>query len=159
MLKENKNSAQVPWGIRRLLSWIKTEYNNPKVIITENGISEEGSSSTLDDYWRKEYYHGYINEVLKGVGVIFHETWMTNQLVIKNLGRKTPAWILTLLVIMLFGDSWWSDDISWLPVIKLSFVQHSPHGLFSVPFLSCCCNIKFHLICCCDYDKFLKVHK
>jgi len=91
VLKENKNSAQVPWGIRRLLSWIKTEYNNPKVIITENGISEEGSSSTLDDYWRKEYYHGYINEVLKGVGVIFHETWMTNQLVIKNLGRKTPA--------------------------------------------------------------------
>uniref|UniRef100_H2Y2D6 beta-glucosidase n=1 Tax=Ciona intestinalis TaxID=7719 RepID=H2Y2D6_CIOIN len=71
---------EVPWGIRRLLSWIKKEFNNPPILITENGISEEGTSQELNDWWRKEYFHGYINEVLKAiklddVNVIGYTAW------------------------------------------------------------------------------------
>ena len=57
---------EVPWGLRRLLNFIKNEYNNPPIIITENGFSEEGWSTELNDWWRKHYYYNYINEVLKG---------------------------------------------------------------------------------------------
>jgi len=28
----------VPYGMRNLLNWISTRYNNPIVIITENGV-------------------------------------------------------------------------------------------------------------------------
>jgi len=58
---------EVPWGIRRLLNWVKEQYNDPDIIITENGFSESGDSNELNDYWRKEYYVGYINEVLKAI--------------------------------------------------------------------------------------------
>ena len=54
----------VPWGLRKLLNWIKKEYNNPPLYITENGFSDKG---TLDDQDRIDYYRGYINEVLKGM--------------------------------------------------------------------------------------------
>jgi lactase-phlorizin hydrolase len=30
----------VPWGFRKLLQWIKKEYSNPPVIVTENGVSD-----------------------------------------------------------------------------------------------------------------------
>ena len=54
-----------PFGFRKLLRWIKEEYNNPPIYVTENGISERG---TLDfnDTWRTHYYRSYINEALKG---------------------------------------------------------------------------------------------
>ncbi|CAK1540355.1 unnamed protein product [Leptosia nina] len=31
----------VPWGFRKALNWVKDAYNNPLVIVTENGISLE----------------------------------------------------------------------------------------------------------------------
>ena len=54
----------VPWGLRKLLGWIKNEFNNIEVIITENGVSDKGG---LEDNIRVEYFRGYINEVLKAV--------------------------------------------------------------------------------------------
>jgi len=56
----------VPWGLRRLLKFIKEEYGDPPILITENGFSEEGGSTELNDWWRKNFYYNYINEVLKG---------------------------------------------------------------------------------------------
>ncbi|XP_075465616.1 lactase/phlorizin hydrolase-like isoform X1 [Ascaphus truei] len=54
-----------PFGFRRLLNWIKEEFNNPPIYVTENGISERGTD--LNDTWRVQYYKGYVNEALKAV--------------------------------------------------------------------------------------------
>ena len=54
----------VPWGLRKLLCWIKDEYNNPEIIITENGTSDNGG---LQDNDRIKYYRAHINETLKAV--------------------------------------------------------------------------------------------
>jgi len=55
----------VPWGLRRLLKWVKDNYDNPPVYITENGFSDTGDD--LQDTNRINYYRTYINEVLKAV--------------------------------------------------------------------------------------------
>lgn len=44
--------------------WIKNEYNNPPVIVTENGWSDEGE---LNDKGRVEYLHDHLVEVLNVV--------------------------------------------------------------------------------------------
>lgn len=43
----------VPWGIRGVLRWIKDEYNNPPVFITENGFCDHGE---LNDTQRISYH-------------------------------------------------------------------------------------------------------
>lgn len=55
----------VPFGIRRVLNWIRDHYGNPVVYITENGVSD--NTGTLDDQHRVEFYRSYINEVLKAI--------------------------------------------------------------------------------------------
>ena len=54
----------VPWGLRRLLKWIKDSYGNPPVYVTENGCSDRRND--VDDQQRVNYYRCYINEVMKG---------------------------------------------------------------------------------------------
>ncbi|KAG8231276.1 hypothetical protein J437_LFUL010314 [Ladona fulva] len=54
----------VPWGFRKLLNWIKKEYNNPDVIVTENGVSDKGG---LADKQRVAYITEYMNEMLKAI--------------------------------------------------------------------------------------------
>lgn len=43
----------VPWGIGKLLKWIKKNYDNPEIIITENGYSDY--DGTLEDNKRINY--------------------------------------------------------------------------------------------------------
>ncbi|XP_071181431.1 lactase/phlorizin hydrolase-like [Mytilus edulis] len=67
-----------PWGIRRLLKWVKDRYNSPEIYVTENGFSDDGKS--LEDNDRIWYYNGYINEMLKakkedGVNVKGYMAW------------------------------------------------------------------------------------
>ncbi|XP_073490360.1 lactase/phlorizin hydrolase-like [Aquarana catesbeiana] len=67
-----------PFGLRRLLNWIKEEFNNPPIYITENGISEQGTN--LKDVWREHYYRYYINEAMKaakldGVDLRGYSAW------------------------------------------------------------------------------------
>jgi beta-glucosidase/6-phospho-beta-glucosidase/beta-galactosidase len=42
----------VPWGFIKLLNWIAKEYNNPPVLITENGYADDGE---LNDRDRVDY--------------------------------------------------------------------------------------------------------
>ncbi|KAM4731093.1 lactase/phlorizin hydrolase-like [Anableps anableps] len=68
-----------PFGLRRLLKFIKDEYRNPPIIITENGVSENGPVD-LNDVHRKYFYEKYINQVLKaylldGVNIIGYTAW------------------------------------------------------------------------------------
>ncbi|KAF7241753.1 Lactase-phlorizin hydrolase [Varanus komodoensis] len=55
-----------PFGFRRLLKWIKEEYNNPPIYVTENGISERVDGG-FNDTWRIHYLKSYINEALKAI--------------------------------------------------------------------------------------------
>ncbi|XP_060578197.1 lactase/phlorizin hydrolase-like [Ruditapes philippinarum] len=54
-----------PFGMRKILNWLKKEYNNVPVYVTENGISDR--NATLRDYHRIHYYRTYINEMLKAI--------------------------------------------------------------------------------------------
>ncbi|XP_051953538.1 lactase-like b isoform X1 [Xyrauchen texanus] len=69
----------VPWGFRRLLNFIKTQYGNPMIFITENGVSEKMTCTELCDDWRIQYFKDYINEMLKairdGVNVKGYTAW------------------------------------------------------------------------------------
>ncbi|VVC98810.1 unnamed protein product [Leptidea sinapis] len=47
----------VPWGFRKILNWVKQEYDNPLVIITENGVSLPPG---LQDATRVSYINEYL---------------------------------------------------------------------------------------------------
>ncbi|XP_037028879.1 myrosinase 1-like [Bradysia coprophila] len=66
-----------PDGLRALLNWIKNQYSNPEVFITENGWSDSGE---LEDEGRIEYLRGHLQAVLDAVlrdrcNVVGHTTW------------------------------------------------------------------------------------
>ncbi|XP_076854544.1 lactase-like a [Brachyhypopomus gauderio] len=69
----------VPWGFRRLLNFVKTQYGNPMIYVTENGVSEKMMCTDLCDEWRMQYLRDYINEMLKaindGVNVKGYTVW------------------------------------------------------------------------------------
>jgi beta-glucosidase/6-phospho-beta-glucosidase/beta-galactosidase len=54
----------VPHGLRDLLNWIKDEYDNPKVFITENGYSDDGK---LEDKRRIDYFREHLSAVAKAM--------------------------------------------------------------------------------------------
>ncbi|EDL99904.1 glucosidase, beta, acid 3 (cytosolic) (predicted) [Rattus norvegicus] len=54
----------VPWGIRKLLKYIKDTYNNPVIYITENGFPQCDPPS-LDDTQRWEYFRQTFQELFK----------------------------------------------------------------------------------------------
>lgn len=58
----------VPTGLRHTLHWIKAQYGNPPVIITENGMAS-CDQGAVDDEDRVTYFRGHINETLKAVRV------------------------------------------------------------------------------------------
>lgn len=61
--------VSAPWGLRRLLNYISTEYLNSTkvpVYITGNGMPTEYNGDTINDIDRVEYLKNYINEALKG---------------------------------------------------------------------------------------------
>lgn len=61
---------KAPQGLRQLLSYIKKNYADPEIYITENGWSEKDEDArigkaALNDTERVDYYSEYINEALK----------------------------------------------------------------------------------------------
>lgn len=47
-------------------SFPQTQYGNPMIYVTENGVSEKMMCTDLCDEWRMQYLRDYINEMLKG---------------------------------------------------------------------------------------------
>nr|XP_018900399.1 PREDICTED: myrosinase 1-like isoform X1 [Bemisia tabaci] len=60
-----------PEGFRELLNWLKKEYNNPPIFITENGCSQTGKTLTeeLNDDRRIGYIQAYLEQLLKAVNI------------------------------------------------------------------------------------------
>jgi beta-glucosidase/6-phospho-beta-glucosidase/beta-galactosidase len=54
----------VPEGLRDMLNWIKNEYNNPPVFITENGWSDNGE---LEDNDRIDYLKSHLKAVSQAI--------------------------------------------------------------------------------------------
>lgn len=55
--------AVLPWGVRKVLSWIQRNYEDMDIYITANGIDDQ---SLENDELRKYYLEKYIQETLKG---------------------------------------------------------------------------------------------
>lgn len=55
----------VPWGFRKLLNWIKDEYENPPVYVTENGFADLGEMNDMAriNYHKVPNKHHYIQDV------------------------------------------------------------------------------------------------
>lgn len=69
----------VPWGFRRLLTWINWRYRHGEIYVLENGYAETRGRG-LEDYDRVAYHQAYINEMLKavildGVNVRVYTAW------------------------------------------------------------------------------------
>uniref|UniRef100_A0A3Q1JNV5 beta-glucosidase n=1 Tax=Anabas testudineus TaxID=64144 RepID=A0A3Q1JNV5_ANATE len=88
----------VAWGLRRLLNWIKEEYGDPEIYITENGVATD-SKTTWDDPARVFYYKTYIDEALKAYDID---------------GVKVKGYIATSLM----------DSFEWLNGYKVGFGLH-----------------------------------
>lgn len=68
----------VPWGMRGILNYIRTHYQNVPVMVTENGVTD--NNGTLRDSHRVEYLRSYIDELIKavrldGCNVIGYTVW------------------------------------------------------------------------------------
>ncbi|PZC74787.1 hypothetical protein B5X24_HaOG207160 [Helicoverpa armigera] len=50
----------VPWGFRKSLNWVRLNYNNPKTLITENGVAFEAG---LRDIRRINYIDSYLRSL------------------------------------------------------------------------------------------------
>ncbi|KAJ3277093.1 choline dehydrogenase 7 [Terramyces sp. JEL0728] len=58
----------VPWGFGELLKYAQTKYNDPLIIVTENGWSVKGENQmaltdAVSDLSRVQYYKGYIDSM------------------------------------------------------------------------------------------------
>jgi beta-glucosidase/6-phospho-beta-glucosidase/beta-galactosidase len=67
----------VPEGLRDLLKWIKNRYDNPTVMITENGWSDEGE---IEDNDRVDYLKAHLSAMSKaikddGCNVVAYTVW------------------------------------------------------------------------------------
>ncbi|XP_028904310.1 klotho [Ornithorhynchus anatinus] len=58
-----KMVAVVPWGLRKVLNWIKGKYGDIPIYITSNGIDDD--PHLMQDKLRGYYMQNYINEALK----------------------------------------------------------------------------------------------
>lgn len=53
-----------PEGTRKVLKWVKKNYDDPEIIITENGFSDDGE---LNDVKRIKFYQKYLSAILDSI--------------------------------------------------------------------------------------------
>ena len=60
----------VPWGLRKLLSWVARRYANPPLFVTENGWStpgDEAGATAVYDPGRVYFYANYTSEMRRAI--------------------------------------------------------------------------------------------
>ncbi|XP_076452948.1 lactase/phlorizin hydrolase-like [Babylonia areolata] len=57
----------VPWGLRKMVNWVRRQYGDLPIYITENGLSDRNAS--ISDLHRVYYYRYYVNELLKAINL------------------------------------------------------------------------------------------
>lgn len=62
-----------PEGIRKQLAWMKKEYGDIEILITENGYATEDG---LEDYDRINYYKEHLEQVIKLLTTLIHDNSM-----------------------------------------------------------------------------------
>lgn len=71
----------VPWGVRKLLVWIQDRYDNPEIVITENGaaFNDVIENGQVNDYNRVDFYKSYLTEchqaIEQGVNLTGYMAW------------------------------------------------------------------------------------
>ncbi|XP_054663248.1 klotho isoform X3 [Grus americana] len=62
-LHSPSRAAVVPWGLRKLLKWVKAKYGDVPIYVMANGIDDD--QNMVHDKLRVYYIQNYINEALK----------------------------------------------------------------------------------------------
>ncbi|XP_019154233.1 PREDICTED: beta-glucosidase 1-like [Ipomoea nil] len=60
----------VPWGLYKAVTYVKEQYGNPRMFISENGMDYDGNltlAESFNDTKRISYYKSYIGEVKRAV--------------------------------------------------------------------------------------------
>ncbi|KAF8378640.1 hypothetical protein HHK36_029989 [Tetracentron sinense] len=72
----------VPWGMYKALTYVKERYQNPTVILSENGMDDPGNvtfPNALHDTTRINFYKGYLTQLKKavddGANVVGYFAW------------------------------------------------------------------------------------
>ncbi|CAH1101556.1 unnamed protein product [Psylliodes chrysocephalus] len=78
IVQDNGRNTIVPFGVRKVLNWIKDHYGNHEIILTEIGMTENGT--TLEDDIRAAFYTDYFCNILSaryedGVNVTGITAW------------------------------------------------------------------------------------
>ncbi|XP_022827475.1 myrosinase 1-like isoform X1 [Spodoptera litura] len=60
------HTTKIPTGIRKALNWVKDSYNNPEIMIFENGFGNLGGNNDID---RIDYYIAYLDAILDAIEV------------------------------------------------------------------------------------------
>lgn len=63
-LAVSEEDTQHPEGLRKILKWVKGHYDDPEVVVFDNGFSDEGG---LSDTERVNHLKHRINAILKGI--------------------------------------------------------------------------------------------
>ncbi|KAG5283401.1 hypothetical protein AALO_G00041670 [Alosa alosa] len=107
-----------PTGFRKILKFIKEDYGNPPIYVTENGVSERGPID-LNDTPRIYYYENYINNAMKaflldGVDLRGYTAWT----LMDNL-EWTPGFAESLV-----------KDLTLIPSASQTFPSEETHDVF-----------------------------
>lgn len=82
-LKSPDRTGVVPWGLRKVLNWIKLKYGNIPIYILANGIDTE--PNLIEDKLRIYYLQNYVNEALKGKGSVKMFTCLKPQFLLNSV--------------------------------------------------------------------------
>jgi beta-glucosidase/6-phospho-beta-glucosidase/beta-galactosidase len=61
---DDPSVSVLSWGFTEILRWIRVKYNNPEVMILENGYGDRGDH---EDVNRVLYIHNYLNALLDAI--------------------------------------------------------------------------------------------